>query len=127
MKRILLTIFILLITSCTAINKYLESSNISSIEQSHEITTFDPITGNPIRTESTSTTYNAETKTVTTETVVTENVKENWFTKVLKSIQDKINYIISVALILTALFLFVKFNGIKYVREFISKFRKQIK
>lgn len=119
MKKILLTILILLIPSCTAINKYLESSTISSIEQSHEITTYDPITGNPIRTENTNTTYNTESNTTKIETVVTDNVKENWLQKLWKEVKAKVNYIISILIIGLIVFLFTKFKIWNYIGKFI--------
>lgn len=127
MKKILLTILILLIPSCTAINKYLEQSNISSIEQSHEITTYDPITGNPIRTENTNTTYNTESNTTKTETVVTDNVKENWIQKLWKEVKAKVNYIISVLIFCTIVFLFTKFKIWNYIGKFIMFINEKFK
>ena len=126
MKKIIIAVTIIFICSCTGLNKYLEESDIQNLEQTEEEVKYDPSTGKITQTRTTTTKITNESNKVESETVP-ENPKENWFQKVWTSIQSKINYIITIAIILTALFFFVKFNGIKYIKEAISKARKQIK
>ena len=136
MKRIivlsLITILICCITFCkTTTNKYTEQITDQTIEQSHEVTTYDPATGKPIKTEKDTTKTSNESSQVESE-VVPEQPEEatqlNWFQKAIKIIKDKVVQILSIVGIITCIIAFIKFNGMKYVSslfKFIMKLFKK--
>ena len=117
MKKILLTICILLIPSCTAVNKYIEQSDISSITQEEEKTEYNA-DGVPISKEKKTITFNKETNTSSSQEVV-ENPKENWIQKLWTEIKAKVNYIVSIFIFCLVVFLFTKFKVWSTIGKFI--------
>ncbi len=125
MKKILLTICILLIPSCTAVNKYIEQSDISSITQEEEKTEYNA-DGVPISKEKKTTTFNKETNTSSSQEVV-ENAKENWIQKLWTEVKAKVNYIVSIFVLCLVVFLFTKFKVWSTIRKFIMFVNEKFK
>ena len=125
MKKIILTICILLIPSCTAVNKYIEQSDISSITQEEEKTEYNA-DGVPISKEKKTTTFNKETNTSSSQEVV-ENPKENWIQKLWTEIKAKVNYIVSIFIFCLVVFLFTKFKVWSTIGKFIMFVNEKFK
>jgi len=125
MKKIILTICILLIPSCTAVNKYIEQSDISSITQEEEKTEYNA-DGVPISKEKKTITFNKETNTSSSQEVV-ENPKENWIQKLWTEIKAKVNYIVSIFIFCLVVFLFTKFKVWSTIGKFIMFVNEKFK
>jgi hypothetical protein len=125
MKKIILTICILLIPSCTAVNKYIEQSDISSITQEEEKTEYNA-DGVPISKEKKTITFNKETNTSSSQEVV-ENAKENWIQKLWTEIKAKVNYIVSIFIFCLVVFLFTKFKVWSTIGKFIMFVNEKFK
>jgi len=125
MKKIILTICILLIPSCTAVNKYIEQSDISSITQEEEKTEYNA-DGVPISKEKKTITFNKETNTSSSQEVV-ENAKENWIQKLWTEIKAKVNYIVSIFVLCLVVFLFTKFKVWSTIGKFIMFVNEKFK
>ena len=135
MKRIivlsLITILVCCITFCkTTTNKYTEQITDQTIEQSHEVTTYDPATGKPIKTEKDTTKVSDNSSQIESETVPENNESKQltWYEKIIKIIGTKIKQLISIAVLFLCVFAFIKFNGMKYVStlfKFIMKLFKK--
>jgi hypothetical protein len=125
MKKIILTIFILLIPSCTAVNKYIEQSDISSITQEEEKTEYNA-DGVPISKEKKTITFNKETNTSSSQEVV-ENAKENWIQKLWTEVKAKVNYIVSIFVLCLVVFLFTKFKVWSTIGKFIMFVNEKFK